>query len=134
MLFFAAVASSGYAPAFHVYALVYHAPACKAEVYADEVLHHTYTYAVSDNYSKANFSADETSDDGARNVNICPYLFVWFSFLQYHSACKIKIPFLLVVVIAFRSGSGRNQRYQTLSSNENQSSLTAASPFGGHSI
>ena len=48
-------ASSGYAPAY------------KAEVYADEVLPYTYTYAVADDYSKASFSADETSD-GASNV------------------------------------------------------------------
>merc|ERR1711911_349667 len=39
----------------------------KAEVYADEVLPYTYTYAVADDYSKSNFNAEETSD-GASNV------------------------------------------------------------------
>ena len=69
------MASSGYAPARPVYAPApvyhaapaYHAPAYKAEVYADEVLPYTYTYAVADDYSKASFNADETSD-GASNV------------------------------------------------------------------
>ena len=64
------MASSGYAPARAVYAPApaYHAaPAYKAEVYADEVLPYTYTYAVADDYSKASFSADETSD-GAGNA------------------------------------------------------------------
>ena len=51
------MASSGYAPA----------PAYKAEVYPVEVLPYTYTYAVADDYSKASFSADETSD-GAGNA------------------------------------------------------------------
>ena len=51
------MASSGYAPA----------PAYKAEVYPVEVLPYTYTYAVADDYSKASFSAEETSD-GASNV------------------------------------------------------------------
>ena len=51
------MASSGYAPA----------PAYKAEVYADEVLPYTYTYAVADDYSKANFQSEESSD-GASNV------------------------------------------------------------------
>ena len=43
------------------------APVYKAEVYADEVLPYTYTYSVADDYSKASFNADETSD-GASNV------------------------------------------------------------------
>merc|ERR1739845_13766 len=51
------------APVVHA-APAYHAP---AEVYADEVSPYTYTYAVSDDYSKANFQAEETSD-GASNV------------------------------------------------------------------
>merc|ERR1711936_70888 len=42
----------------------YHAP---APAYADEVSPYTYTYAVADDYSKANFNAEETSD-GASNV------------------------------------------------------------------
>merc|ERR1712115_181001 len=42
----------------------YHAP---AETYADEVSPYTYTYAVADDYSKAAFNAEETSD-GASNV------------------------------------------------------------------
>merc|ERR1712117_793150 len=57
------------APVVHA-APAYHAPAPaygKAEVYADEVSPYTYTYAVSDDYSKANFQAEETSD-GASNV------------------------------------------------------------------
>merc|ERR1712026_47959 len=52
------LAASVYAPA----------PAYKAEVYADEILPYTYTYAVADDYSKANFNAEETSD-GASNVH-----------------------------------------------------------------
>merc|ERR550534_1887756 len=64
----AALASSGYAPRpVYAPAPAYHAPAYKAEVYADEVLPYTYTYAVADDYSKASFRADETSD-GASNV------------------------------------------------------------------
>ena len=60
------------APAYHapvVAAPAYHAPApaYKAETYADEVSPYTYTYAVADDYSKANFNAEETSD-GASNV------------------------------------------------------------------
>merc|ERR1712173_198739 len=48
------------------------APAYKAapayhEEYADEVSPYTYTYAVADDYSKASFNAEETSD-GASNV------------------------------------------------------------------
>merc|ERR1712152_46038 len=38
-----------------------------AETYADEVSPYTYTYAVADDYSKAAFNAEETSD-GASNV------------------------------------------------------------------
>merc|ERR1711983_41903 len=55
------------APAYHapvVAAPAYHAP---AETYADEVSPYTYTYAVADDYSKAAFNAEETSD-GASNV------------------------------------------------------------------
>merc|ERR1711982_316600 len=60
------------APAYHapvVVAPAYHAPApaYKAETYADEVSPYTYTYAVADDYSKAAFNAEETSD-GASNV------------------------------------------------------------------
>merc|ERR1712158_68562 len=61
------------APAYHApvvhAAPAYHAPApaYKAEVYPDEVSPYTYTYAVSDDYSKANFNAEETSD-GAGNA------------------------------------------------------------------
>merc|ERR1712106_790089 len=39
--------------------VAHHAP---AEIYADEVSPYTYTYAVADDYSKANFQAAETSD------------------------------------------------------------------------
>merc|ERR1712226_1037835 len=49
------------APAYHA------APAYKAETYPDEVSPYTFTYAVADDYSKANFNAEETSD-GASNV------------------------------------------------------------------
>merc|ERR1712025_680321 len=38
------------------------APAYKAEVYPDEVSPYTDTYAVADDYSKANFQAEESSD------------------------------------------------------------------------
>merc|ERR1740128_1448726 len=44
--------------------VAHHAP---AEIYADEVSPYTYTYAVADDYSKANFQAAETSD-GAGNA------------------------------------------------------------------
>merc|ERR1712051_580847 len=60
----AALAAPQYAPAPVAYAP---APAYKAEVYPDEVLPYTYTYAVADDYSKSSFSADETSD-GAGNA------------------------------------------------------------------
>merc|ERR1712146_252241 len=43
------------------------APAYKAETYPDEVSPYTFTYAVADDYSKANFNAEEQSD-GASNV------------------------------------------------------------------
>merc|ERR1712045_582071 len=43
------------------------APAYKAEEYPDEVSPYTFTYAVADDYSKANFNAEEQSD-GASNV------------------------------------------------------------------
>merc|ERR550517_1493362 len=46
------VAAPAYAPA----------PAYKAEAYPDEVSPYTFTYAVADDYSKANFNAEETSD------------------------------------------------------------------------
>jgi hypothetical protein len=52
------------APVIAHAAPAYHAP---AEVYPDEVSPYTYTYAVADDYSKANFDASETSD-GASNV------------------------------------------------------------------
>merc|ERR1712012_836418 len=51
------------APAYHA-----PAPAYKAEEYADEVSPYTYTSAVADDYSKAAFNAEETSD-GASNVH-----------------------------------------------------------------
>merc|ERR1712176_11388 len=60
----ASMAASVYAPAPVAYAP---APAYKAEVYPDEVLPYTYTYAVADDYSKSNFNAEETSD-GAGNA------------------------------------------------------------------
>merc|ERR1712024_426536 len=50
------------APAYHA-----PAPAYKAEEYPDEVSPYTFTYAVADDYSKANFNAEEQSD-GASNV------------------------------------------------------------------
>merc|ERR1711899_48068 len=50
------------APAYHA-----PAPAYKAEEYPDEVSPYTFTYAVADDYSKANFNAAEESD-GASNV------------------------------------------------------------------
>merc|ERR1712106_889670 len=60
-----------HAPAYHapVVAPAYHAPVYKAanEVYADEVLPYTYTYAVSDDYSSSRFNAGESSD-GAGNA------------------------------------------------------------------
>ena len=43
------------------------APVYKSKVYADEILPYTYTYSVANDYSKANFNAEETSD-GASNV------------------------------------------------------------------
>merc|ERR1719205_478994 len=66
------------APTYHAPAPTYHAaPAYHAPVksayhaeptyYPDEVLPYTYSYAVADDYSKAVFSADESSD-GASNV------------------------------------------------------------------
>merc|ERR1719418_390364 len=70
-----AAAVAGYAPApvaYHApayHAPAYHAPApaYHAEVYPDEVSPYTFTYAVADDYSKANFNAEETSD-GAGNA------------------------------------------------------------------
>merc|ERR1712018_786053 len=57
------------APVVKVAAPAYHAPApaYKAETYADEISPYTFTYAVADDYSKANFNAEEQSD-GASNV------------------------------------------------------------------
>ena len=55
------------APAYH--APAYHAPV-KAGYVADDLAEqspYTFTYAVADDYSKANFNAEETSD-GASNV------------------------------------------------------------------
>merc|ERR1719340_236793 len=57
-------APAAYAPAPVAYKP---APAYKAETYPDEVSPYTFTYAVADDYSKANFNAEETSD-GASNV------------------------------------------------------------------
>merc|ERR1712048_88268 len=57
-------AAPAYAPAPVAYKP---APAYKAEEYPDEVSPYTFTYAVADDYSKANFDAEETSD-GASNV------------------------------------------------------------------
>merc|ERR1712183_739988 len=59
------------APTYHA-APAYHAPVKSAyhaepAYYPDEVLPYTYSYAVADDYSKAVFSADESSD-GASNV------------------------------------------------------------------
>ena len=58
------VAHAVHAPVVAHAAPAYHAP---APAYADEVSPYTYTYAVADDYSKANFNAEETSD-GASNV------------------------------------------------------------------
>merc|ERR1711936_1042924 len=59
------------APAYHaapVVAPAYKpAPAYKAEEYPDEISPYTFTYAVADDYSKANFQRQEESD-GASNV------------------------------------------------------------------
>jgi len=60
----AASAASVYAPAPVAYKP---APAYHAETYPDEISPYTYTYAVADDYSKANFNAEEASD-GASNV------------------------------------------------------------------
>merc|ERR550525_1931932 len=57
-------AAPAYAPAPVAYKP---APAYMAEEYPDEVSPYTFTYAVADDYSKANFNAEETSD-GASNV------------------------------------------------------------------
>ena len=56
-----------HAPAYHAPAYHVPAPAYHAEVYPDEVSPYTFTYAVADDYSKANFNAEETSD-GAGNA------------------------------------------------------------------
>ena len=59
----AAMAQYHPAPVAYAPAPAYHAaPAYKAEVYPDEILPYTYTYAVADDYSKANFNAEESSD------------------------------------------------------------------------
>merc|ERR1711936_936261 len=58
------LAHAVHAPVVAHAAPAYHAP---APAYADEVSPYTYTYAVADDYSKANFNAEETSD-GASNV------------------------------------------------------------------
>merc|ERR1719419_2184443 len=60
------------APAYHApvvhAAPAYHAPVVKAAVaYPDEPSPYTYTYAVADDYSNANFNAAETGD-GAGNA------------------------------------------------------------------
>merc|ERR1719350_2394273 len=54
------------APAYHA-PVVHAAPAYHAPAYPDEPSHYTYTYAVSDDYSNANFNAAETGD-GAGNA------------------------------------------------------------------
>merc|ERR1711994_609080 len=57
------------APAYHAPAPAYHAPV-KAGYVADDLAEqspYSFTYAVADDYSKANFNAEETSD-GASNV------------------------------------------------------------------
>merc|ERR1712001_759310 len=58
------LAHAVHAPVVAHAAPAYHAP---APAYADEVSPYTYTYAVADDYSNANFNAEETSD-GASNV------------------------------------------------------------------
>merc|ERR1719499_587041 len=59
------------APAYHApvvhAAPAYHAPAYHAPAYPDEPSPYTYTYAVADDYSNANFNAAETGD-GAGNA------------------------------------------------------------------
>merc|ERR1719219_2763799 len=64
----AAASAAVIAPAYGPAPVAYHAaPAYKAETYPDEISPYTYTYAVADDYSKANFNAEEASD-GASNV------------------------------------------------------------------
>merc|ERR1711997_491047 len=64
----ACLAAAVLAPAYGPAPVAYHAaPAYKAETYPDEVSPYTFTYAVADDYSKANFNAQESSD-GASNV------------------------------------------------------------------
>ena len=60
----AAVLAPAYGPAPVAYKPT---PAYHAETYPDEISPYTYTYAVADDYSEANFNAEETSD-GASNV------------------------------------------------------------------
>ena len=55
------------APAYGPAPVYAAAPVYKAETYPDEISPYTYTYAVADDYSKANFNAEEASD-GASNV------------------------------------------------------------------
>merc|ERR1740131_339535 len=54
------------APAYHA-PVVHAAPAYHAPAYPDEPSPYTYTYAVADDYSNANFNAAETGD-GAGNA------------------------------------------------------------------
>merc|ERR1719347_1241239 len=54
------------APAYHA-PVVHTAPAYHAPAYPDEPSPYTYTYAVADDYSNANFNAAETGD-GAGNA------------------------------------------------------------------
>merc|ERR1712173_499079 len=54
------------APAYHA-PIVHAAPAYHAPAYPDEPSPYTYTYAVADDYSNANFNAAETGD-GAGNA------------------------------------------------------------------
>merc|ERR550519_1619552 len=64
----AAASAAVIAPAYGPAPVAYHAaPAYKAETYPDEISPYTFTYAVADDYSKANFNAEEASD-GASNV------------------------------------------------------------------
>ena len=64
------VAPVAYAPA----PVVAYRPApvaYKAETYPDEISPYTYTYAVADDYSKAQFSAEESSDGAGTAQGSC---------------------------------------------------------------
>ena len=60
------------APAYHAPAPAYH-----AEEYADEVSPYTFTYAVADDYSKATFNAEETSDGASNAMSRAPTLLLF---------------------------------------------------------